>query len=273
MPELPEVETVKSGLINFLDLPETIIGMQKSSKRLRFPYPTMLKSSLIGKVIHRIERRAKYLIFDMGEYVLLSHLGMTGNWRGTEPFRSEQHDHFSLKLRSGKVLIYNDARRFGYLDLLKKSEFYESRWIQHLGPEPIGPKGLLAEDLFCATRKKQTSIKALIMNQENVVGVGNIYASESLFFAGVRPKKRAKRLTRLEARKLTESMAEVIQSAIEQGGTTIRDFKNAGGSSGYFQTQLAVYGRAGQPCHKCAEPIQTEVVAGRATYWCRICQK
>ena len=273
MPELPEVETVRKGLENILHFPAEISRVRSSSKPLRFQYPRGLKQKLAGAKILKISRRAKYLIFDLGEKSLICHLGMTGNWREDDKFIPKNHDHFNIQFSDGMSLVYNDVRRFGYLDLLPSKDLNESRWFSKLGPEPFVSEGLSVDWMKAKLKGRTASIKSLIMNQEVVVGVGNIYASEALFLAGIFPKKPAGKLTSKRIGELVDAIEKVIQSAISSGGSTIRDFKNAGGSQGYFQTQLNVYGRAGQLCRKCDSPIQSAVVAGRSTFWCSKCQK
>lgn len=273
MPELPEVETVKRGLESLLNFPAKISSVRSSSKSLRFRYPRGLKKRLPGSEIYGIERRAKYLIFDLGENSMICHLGMTGNWRQDHQFHPSAHDHFFLGLEDGTNLVYNDVRRFGYIDLLPTESLSKSRWFEKLGPEPFRKQGLTEEWLREKFGDRKASVKSLIMNQEVVVGVGNIYASEALFMSGILPETPAGSLSRNQVSDLVKSIEKVIQSAIKSGGTTIKDFKNAGGSGGYFQTKLSVYGRAGELCHACHHPIKTAVVAGRSTYWCDVCQK
>ncbi|MCB0408082.1 MAG: bifunctional DNA-formamidopyrimidine glycosylase/DNA-(apurinic or apyrimidinic site) lyase [Bdellovibrionales bacterium] len=277
MPELPEVETVKRGLNELLKKHEAkIIGLKTSKEALRFPYPKGLKNQLENKKITSIDRRAKYLLFMIGDGpTLVSHLGMTGNWRELQPGENQflKHDHFRLLLESGHQWIYNDSRRFGFLDIVDPVDLKTSKWFHHLGPEPTTSKEFDENYLFAKTRKKQAPIKNVIMDQTIVVGVGNIYASEALFLAGVDPKKLAGKVSKEECRKIVVSISKVLKAAIRLGGTTIRDFKSAGGSEGYFAQNLQVYGRKGESCFQCHTTIQKSVLAGRATYWCKKCQK
>jgi len=273
VPELPEVETVKKGLGVLLKMPVKIEKVKTSRKALRFPYPRGWRQGLSGLTLRKISRRAKYLVFDFGEQSLICHLGMTGNWREDRIFQPQTHDHIHVRFEDGTSLIYNDVRRFGYVDLLPSASLMESRWFAKLGPEPFQAEGFTLDWLYHAFQGRTAPVKSLIMNQEVVVGVGNIYASEALFQAGLHPKRAAGRISKVRVGLLVEAIEKVIKTAIQNGGSTIRDFKNAGGSAGYFQTQLQVYGRAKQPCRVCQTPIRSAVVAGRSTFWCSKCQK
>ena len=274
MPELPEVETVRQGLVKILNMSDSgVERAAKSSKALRFPWPRGFCGKLSGQKILDIQRRAKYLIFKTDGQDFLCHLGMTGNWRlETRDFEKRKHDHFFLEMGALGVLVYNDARRFGFFDFVDSNQLESSRWFSHLGPEPLDRDGFSAEYLFEQSRKKQTLLKSFIMDQRVVVGVGNIYASEALFKAGLRPTLKAGKLTRKGAEKLVHSIREVLEAAIAQGGTTIRDFKAAGGSEGYFQQKLMVYGRDGENCLVCGAPVKKKTITGRSTFWCGKCQ-
>lgn len=272
MPELPEVETVKEGLNKILEDQPLIQSVSVSRKKLRFAYPSGFKRSLVGLRVKEVKRRAKYLIFKTDGPSIICHLGMTGNWRSEKNLVKRPHDHVFLKLSSGKILIFNDTRRFGYLDLVSESSLATCRWFQHLGPEPLEVNKFTSDYLFAHSRKKTTSIKAFIMKQEVVVGVGNIYASEALFLAGLHPKKQASLLNKKQCEQIVKSIRKVLRQAILKGGTTIKDFQSAGGSRGYFQLQLNVYGRSGESCHKCKSKINKLLQGGRSTFYCPNCQ-
>lgn len=275
MPELPEVETVKRGLNEVLH-----IGKRKSPKitkvtrrreNIREVIPKSLEKDLVGRKILSITRRAKYLIFEFENGFLLNHLGMTGCWRVCEKGDVKNHDHFLMHLEKNKVLAYNDPRRFGLVTWCK-ANVESHKKIKDLGPEPLD-NVFNADYLFAKTRKVKTNIKTFLMNQKTVVGVGNIYASEALFSAGVRPQRLAHKVTRAECEKVVAETKVVLENAIKAGGSTISDFKQAGGESGYFQHQFHVYGKKGEACCKCKKQIKQLVLGGRSSFYCPQCQK
>lgn len=270
MPELPEVETVKRGLQKILRDKSVLQKVHFYRKNLRFPLPQPqdIKPAL-GLKVGLLERRAKYLLLPVGEYTFVSHLGMTGTWRWQD-LEPRKHDHIRMIFKNGLELIYNDPRRFGFFEFHKTVQVLRSKHFAELGPEPFE---LTGEELFLATRKRAVTIKNFIMNQKHVVGVGNIYASEALFSAGVRPTLKASRMSLKKATALVEAIKDVLNQAITAGGTTISDFKSAEGELGYFQNQLQVYGRKGEPCTVCGKRIKMKVLNGRSTYWCGSCQK
>tara|TARA_B100000749_G_scaffold84052_1_gene63993 strand:+ start:131289 stop:132107 length:819 start_codon:yes stop_codon:yes gene_type:complete len=272
MPELPEVETVKNGLIELLDLPASIVDVRRSSQALRFSMPRGFKTHLKDQSILGIQRRAKYLLFDLGDRYLLNHLGMTGSWRIHTALDKRKHDHVFFRLNDNRWLIYNDPRRFGYFDVLKKENWQQEKWFQHLGPEPLSDE-FNVDYLKSKLKGRSGPIKNIIMDQKVVVGVGNIYASEALFLAGIRPTAKAGKIPKLKLEAFVEAIKKVLSAAISQGGTTISDFKQAGGSEGYFQMQLRVYGREGQLCNQCQQPIFQVRLGGRSSFYCKICQK
>lgn len=275
MPELPEVETVRRGLEQTLK--HQNIKIEKvitSAHQLRFPYPQNFKKNLQNHTLLGVKRRAKYLVISTSGPELISHLGMTGSWRfekGVE--HSKTHDHVRLFLSNGMTLVYHDPRRFGFVDLIAPKELAQSRWFEHLGPEPLDDDSFTAEYLFAKSRKKHVAVKVFLMDQKVVVGVGNIYASEALFRSGIRPNRPAHKLKISDCEALRTSIQEILLEAIEAGGSTIRDYVSSKGESGYFQKQFSVYGRAGEPCHKCGSKILSAVMGGRSTFWCRKCQK
>lgn len=277
MPELPEVETVRRGLEKLWTRNPSITDVLLKRKDLRFPFPKKLRDNLIGKKILGVRRRAKYLLIDLGDGVLLSHLGMTGSWREVkvgevDEFADDPHSHVELHFDDGRKFIYRDPRRFGMLDYFLKSKESTHPRLKQLGPEPLSDQ-FSTEYLFAKSRKRATAIKVFIMNQEVVVGVGNIYASEALFRARIRPTKLAGKISKDESAKLVASIVSVLKEAIAAGGSTIRDYTQAGGEDGSFQYAHQVYERKGEPCPNCEAPIKAKVIGGRSTYWCSTCQK
>ncbi len=277
MPELPEVETVRRGLEKLWIKSPRIADILLKRKDLRFPFPKKLRENLIGKRILGVRRRAKYLLIDTEDGVLLSHLGMTGSWREVkmgevDEFGDDPHSHVELVLEDGRKYIYRDPRRFGMLDFFLKSKELTHPRLKHLGPEPLSLE-FTADCLFAKSRKRATSIKVFIMNQEVVVGVGNIYASEALFRACIRPTKLAGKISKDESAKLVAAIKSVLEEAISAGGSTIRDYTQTGGEDGSFQDAHQVYERKGEACLRCESLIKAKVIGGRSTYWCPTCQK
>ena len=274
MPELPEVETIARSLSSELPEHATIVETVLHRPDLRFPIPDVVRRGLVGRSLRSIWRRGKYLVFEFEQGFLISHLGMTGNWRLADHMKSKVHDHVELVFQSSNRihrLIYNDSRRFGYLDWAVTLS--QNRFLKNLGPEPLS-SDFSSEYLFASTRGKTTSIKAHLMNSAVVVGIGNIYASEILFRAGVDPRKRAKTLKKDEPERIVLSTQVVLNAALAAGGSTIRDFVVLDGSRGGYQDAHQVYGRAGHLCLQCAEAkIQSRVIAGRSTFWCPTCQR
>ncbi len=272
MPELPEVETTRRGIEpHLLGRPLGTIIVRET--RLRHPVPDSL-TGLAGDHVLEVRRRGKYLILDLERGgALLIHLGMSGSLRITgkvEDFR--KHDHIAFGLPGGLQLRYHDPRRFGLVLHLAKGDPMEHPLLASLGPEPLGPD-FHAAHLHAACRKRSAPIKQVIMDAAVVVGVGNIYASESLFHAGIRPRTAARRVTRARLEGLVEAIRRVLTDSIEQGGTTLRDFVGGDGQPGYFRQKLYVYERAGQPCRVCGGPVRQAVLGQRSTYWCPACQR
>ena len=269
MPELPEVETTRRGIEPFL-VGKTIKRMAIHQKQLRWPIPKDV-SLLQGHAVQSVRRRGKYLLIQNKHGSAIVHLGMSGSLRICTPKEERRkHDHVELFLSSGKVLRFHDPRRFGCLLWQAQSE-PEHALLSKLGPEPLHNE-FNAEYLIEKTRKRKVAIKNLIMNSHVVVGVGNIYASEALFMAGIRPKRAAARVTHAECEKLVEAIKLILQKSIDQGGTTLRDFVNSDGQPGYFKQSLFVYGRAGEPCRACNTPIKQLVLGQRSTFYCNQCQ-
>jgi formamidopyrimidine-DNA glycosylase len=271
MPELPEVETTLRGIQPTL-LHSTIDHVIVRNRSLRWPIPDGLEEKLAGQTVKTLERRGKYLLIGTPAGTAMLHLGMSGSLRimnsGHPP---DKHDHVDVVLTSRKLIRFNDPRRFGSL-LWAGNKPLEHPLLAALGPEPLS-LAFDGETLYQAGHDRQVAIKQLIMNSNIVVGVGNIYASESLFRAGIHPARKASRLSRARYAQLADEIKKVLRDAIKMGGTTLRDFHNAEGKPGYFRIKLQVYGRAGEPCNSCGLPIKHKVQGQRATYYCSHCQK
>ncbi|PPD35618.1 MAG: DNA-formamidopyrimidine glycosylase [Methylomonas sp.] len=270
MPELPEVETSRRGIAPHI-LGKTFQQVTIRQPNLRWPVPDTIAGILPGLRLDQIDRRGKYLLLSTTAGSLLLHLGMSGNLRITTADQPVlKHDHVDFVFADQTILRFNDQRRFGAV-LWTDSATEQHPLIAELGPEPLS-EHFHADYLFNRCQNRRIPIKSLIMDSHVVVGVGNIYASESLFMAGILPTRPAEDVTLNECQRLTTAIKTVLQWAIDQGGTTLRDFVNAQGKPGYFQQSLSVYGRTGQSCLKCAEPIQHLKLAQRASYFCNHCQ-
>ena len=271
MPELPEVETTRRGIephVTGAIVSEVIVRRGD----LRQPVSASL-SGIEGQHISGVRRRAKYLLLDMadGSSVLL-HLGMSGNLRLVAPNeRWKKHDHLGITLGKDLQLRLHDPRRFGLVLHLMETDPLSHPLLRDLGPEPLEDP-FTAGYLKSACAKRSSAIKLVIMDNHVVVGVGNIYASEALFRAGIRPLSVARRLSLPRLEKLVAAIRAVLTDAIAAGGTTLRDFLNSDGAPGYFSQSLHVYGREGEPCHVCGGAIRNAVLGQRATYWCPRCQ-
>lgn len=272
MPELPEVETVRAGLEKLLSDQPVVKKVKLMRADIRFPIPRELPKRLQGQKIQTIRRRAKYILFDTAKGVMLSHLGMTGSWRFTEAGDEDKHDHCYIEFSDGRRLAYRDPRRFGILDWIEPGKEAEHPRLKDLGVEPLDTDAFHEEFLFQASRKRRVPVKAFIMDQRIVVGIGNIYASEALFRAGVRPTRQAGRLTKDECARIVKAAQEVLREAIKVGGSSIRDYRQADGEEGGFQDHHFVYDRDGLPCRVCGCAIKSRVIGGRSTYWCAKCQ-
>ncbi|PSW04926.1 bifunctional DNA-formamidopyrimidine glycosylase/DNA-(apurinic or apyrimidinic site) lyase [Photobacterium lipolyticum] len=269
MPELPEVEVSRMGITPHV-VGQTVTQIIIRNSRLRWPIPEDIQQ-IEGQVIRSIRRRAKYLLLQTDAGYAIIHLGMSGSLRILPAsIPAEKHDHVDLVLSSGEVLRYNDPRRFG-------AWLWELPERQHpvlskLGPEPLSD-GFTAEYLLERAHGKRTAIKQLIMDNQVVVGVGNIYANESLFSAGIDPKRAAGNISSQRIAILVAEIKAVLAFAIEQGGTTLKDFKNADGKPGYFAQELQVYGKGGEPCPRCDKLLSNIKIGQRATVYCSHCQK
>lgn len=272
MPELPEVETVRRGLEEILRAQPVIQKIELKRKDLRGPIPVKKVQSLVGQKILGVERRAKYLLLKTAAGSLLSHLGMTGTWR-LAPLGSERdHDHIYLHFNNGLRLAYRDPRRFGCFDFVALGEEKTHPKLASLGFEPL-TEGFTGQALWEKLRGKSVALKIAIMDQKIVVGVGNIYASEALFRAGLRPTTPALKVSREKCERLVGAIKEVLRESIEAGGSSISDYEQFSGESGYFQKRFRVYDREGEPCVVCKTQISAQILGGRSTYWCSRCQK
>jgi formamidopyrimidine-DNA glycosylase len=279
MPELPEVETVRRGLSS------AIIGAKVKTvivrnRKLRWSIPDDFEASLLGRRITRIDRRSKYLLFRLvGARVderstLLAHLGMTGSFivhqDATEP-AVKAHDHVDIVFENGVTLRYNDPRRFGSMHVFSGDDETQPL-LAHLGPEPF-TDAFNADYMYEHTRRRSCAVKQALMDNTLVVGVGNIYANESLFRAGIHPNRAANRISKQRYARLIEAVKSILEEAIRAGGSTLRDYVNASGEPGYFQLNYFVYGRDGQPCKRCGSILKLQRHGGRATVFCATCQK
>ncbi len=249
-----------------------VVELIVRERRLRWPIPDHLESTLRDQIVRKVTRRAKYLLLRFDHGTLIVHLGMSGSLRILPPDTVPKiHDHWELRLDTKKILRYHDPRRFGSA-LWTTGDPHAHPLLIKLAPEPLS-QAFDAQYLHRTTRKRNITIKQLIMNSHHVVGVGNIYASESLFRAKIAPRRIAKRITRAQALILTATIKAVLAEAIKIGGTTLRDYVNAEGIPGYFSQKLFVYDRADQACRVCRTPIKQFVQGQRSTYWCPTCQK
>ncbi len=274
MPELPEVEVIRRGLQKHLP-GRTIIEITAGNKKLRLPMPRKnLKKFIRGARVTSVDRRAKFLLLAMNNgAIMVVHLGMTGRL-GIFPAGTprSKHDHLQLQLDNNMQLRFNDIRRFGFIRVLPPGSDTAGTMLDNLGPEPLGldftPYYLLKQ-----AGGKNRPLKNFLMDNRIVVGIGNIYACEILFHAGLKPDKKVSSLTLKDWGKIVASSRHVLQKAIASGGTTISDFVNESGKSGYFQLELQTYGKQGQACNCCSTPIAKKTMAGRSTFFCPKCQK
>lgn len=281
MPELPEVETVCRGLAKSIT-GKTLARLELRRKGLRFPFPKGLAQQTEGRRITAIRRRAKYILIDLaGGDTLIAHLGMSGRMviaDAAEKYTPEKHDHVIFHLKDGGRVVFNDARRFGVLDIAPTADIEQTRHFAHLGPEPLDA-AFSAAYLQAALALRKTAVKIAIMDQELVVGVGNIYAAEALFESRIDPARPAQSLSGAEVRKLWAAIRKVLEKAIAAGGSSIRDYVQSDGELGYFQHQWAVYDKEGQKCRGCTCPLQKTggikriTQGGRSTFYCPSRQK
>ncbi|MCL4106056.1 UNVERIFIED_CONTAM: hypothetical protein GTU68_058362 [Idotea baltica] len=270
MPELPEVETTRLGVLPYSEgrrITEVVIR----NPRLRWPVPDDLASNLRGQRVLSVRRRAKYILFDTAVGTLLVHLGMSGSLRVAETHAPiQKHDHIDIVMDSGQILRFCDPRRFGCFLFQARGESHAL--LAHLGPEPLS-EDFHPDYLYQKSRGRKGPVKNFIMDGKVVVGVGNIYANEALFMAGIRPDRQAGRVSAARYQRLTNCIKQVLTSAIEQGGTTLKDFVGSDGKPGYFAQKLHVYGREGQPCSHCSTTLRQQRLGQRTTVYCVACQR
>jgi formamidopyrimidine-DNA glycosylase len=281
MPELPEVETVRRGLLSAME-GKRILRVETRRKDLRFPFPENFNQRIEGARITRLGRRAKYLVGELsnGE-ALIMHLGMTGRFTvmGKKPgkfhhaaIEDEKHDHVVFDMQGGARVVFNDARRFGFMDLWPLDDLGHYAPFDGMGPEPISNEfsGAYLEEAF---EGKKTPVKSALLDQYVVAGLGNIYVCEALFRSGISPKKLAGSIKRDKLERLAVEIRKVIEEAIDAGGSTISDFGTPDGELGYFQHRFQIYDREGEPCVTCTKPVKRLVQSGRSTFFCSTCQK
>jgi formamidopyrimidine-DNA glycosylase len=269
MPELPEVETSVQAIQEFAN--QSLESIEIYNPNLRWKVETASFKKLHGLKVNKIDRRAKYILLHIEQSQILIHLGMTGTLRIAEKKSNfyKKHDHIEFIFQNGK-LIFNDPRRFGSMHLVKEPSTHFL--LEKLGPEPLS-KEFNGEYLFHKIKKSLSPIKNSLMNQQNVVGIGNIYASEILFDASIRPTRKSKTLKKKECDEIAVSAKKILKHAIKAGGTTLQDFYQPDGNKGYFKIDLAVYDRADKKCKKCKKGIIKRIVQSqRATFYCRKCQ-
>lgn len=269
MPELPEVETTRRGILPYAENKQVTKVLVRNGS-LRWPVTDRLDQTLSRRKVLSVTRRGKYIVFRFSHGSLILHLGMSGSLR-VMPSKSipEKHDHVDICF-GDQCLRFNDPRRFGCI-LWTESELEEHQLIAHLGPEPLSGN-FDADYLFLKTRKRKQAIKTFIMDSRIVVGVGNIYANEALFNSGIHPLKAASKITKAQADRLCQEIKQVLANAIERGGTTLRDFVGGDGKPGYFAQELNVYGRGGEACKSCSKPLTEKRLGQRTTVYCTACQ-
>ena len=278
MPELPEVETVRRALAPVLEN-HYIAASYVGRNDLRWPLPKNLAARLLGRRFTSLGRRGKYVLMHLDQKdILLVHLGMSGSIRiyNTPPALGK-HDHIMLTIAASPTatathyVVLNDPRRFGWVDLFPAANQETHKLLRHMGPEPLG-NAFSAAHLQVVFKGRSGPVKNALLNQQLVAGIGNIYASEALFYAGISPRRKAVTIKGQRAERLAAAVTKTLRAAIEDGGTSLRDHVQPGGDIGYFVHQLAVYGRDGQPCQTCTTPIKIIVQAGRSSFYCPRCQ-
>jgi formamidopyrimidine-DNA glycosylase len=275
MPELPEVETTRRGLAPHLE-GRRVLGVTLRRPDLRWPIPGEIETLLPGQTVHAVRRRAKYLLMDTDAGTAIWHLGMSGSMRVLPADTPVQaHDHVDLSIMdktqaTPRVLRFNDPRRFGCLLWQAPGETHAL--LRDLGPEPLEDE-FDGSYLFERSRGRKAPVKAFLMDQRIVVGVGNIYAAEALFAAGVSPLRAAGKVSRERYDLIAAEIRRILAYAIRRGGTTLRDFLSPDGAPGYFEQELSAYGRGGEPCPRCGRPLKEAMLAQRATVWCGHCQR
>jgi formamidopyrimidine-DNA glycosylase len=273
MPELPEVETVCRGLAPFME-GRTLTRVDQRRKNLRFPFPKQFAKRLLNRRVERIRRRAKYILISLDDStVLIIHLGMSGRMTITPPGQTApepgKHDHVVFGTDAGAVIMFNDVRRFGLMDLAQEDTLDQHPLLCDIGPEPLGNAfsgAYLSERL----KGRKTPIKSALLDQKIVAGLGNIYVCEALYRAGISPKRLASTVAGARAERLVPVVRDILDEAIAKGGSTLKDYVQTDGELGYFQHEFAVYGREGEPCPgcDCKKSVQRIVQSGRSTFYC-----
>ena len=283
MPELPEVETIMRGISPFLE-GATIKRIKLNRADLRWPFPKNFTSRLKEAKVLNLKRRSKYILIDLntGE-TLLIHLGMSGKILVSdskignyfyEYSKGSDHNHVIFELDDGTKLTYNDPRRFGAMDLAKTDDLNNHKFLEKLGPEPLG-NNFNSDYLKTELSKKESPIKNVLLNQSVVAGLGNIYVCEALFMSGISPKKRASKISKIKCEELVRNIRAVLKSAIEAGGSSLKDFTDIQGNSGYFHFEFYVYGRENECCkiEHCGRKIKRISQSGRSSFYCPSCQR
>lgn len=271
MPELPEVETTRRGIEPYL-VDQKIKSIKVYDSRLRWPVSEEITSETRGLSVESIDRRGKYLLLETKKGTIIFHLGMSGSLRIVDNNTArKKHDHIDLILNNDQVLRFHDPRRFGAC-LWTSDDPHIHPLLKHLGPEPWD-ESFTAKSLYQQSRKRTLAIKNFIMDSKIVVGVGNIYANEALFKSGILPNREAGKVSLARYEKLVPAIQEILTKAIQQGGTTLRDFVNSSGQPGYFKQELFVYGKAGQPCQVCKTQLKDIRIGQRSSVYCSKCQR
>lgn len=271
MPELPEVETTRRGIIPHV-VDQTISKIVIRAPKLRWPIPTSIASHLPGKTIRSIDRRAKYLLVNFDTGTMLVHLGMSGRLQTlSESTPAQKHDHVDIEFTNGSCLRYTDPRRFGSI-LWTTKPALEHKLLVDLGPEPFDAE-FNAKYIALRAKNKKVAVKNFIMDSKIVVGAGNIYANEALFAAKIDPRTPAQKVDLEQYTLLVKHIKRILKLAIEKGGTTLKDFLDSDGNPGYFSQKLQVYGRTNQPCLRCDGTVQAQMIGQRNTFFCTGCQK
>ncbi len=271
MPELPEVETTRRGIEPHVAQAK-VAGVVIRQPLLRWPVPLEIAGILPGQTLLRVGRRGKYLLLSFPNGTLIIHLGMSGSLRILKrETAAQKHDHFDLTFENGSILRLRDPRRFGAI-LWTTAPLSDHKLLQHLGPEPLDGE-FNGAYLHAIGQRRRLAIKQLIMDSRIVVGVGNIYANEALFLAGIHPARPANRIALPRYARLASMIIEVLRQAIAQGGTTLRDFQQEDGRPGYFSQSLQVYGRTDQACLRCGTPIKQKTMGQRSSFYCPKCQR
>ncbi len=271
MPELPEVETSLRGIEPYIK-GQRVSDVVIRQAKLRWPISRDLAKQLKGQTIENLQRRGKYILLFSTTGTVIIHLGMSGSLRILDThIDAGKHDHIDIQFANGKLLRLRDPRRFGAV-LWTRKDPLKHKLLKHLGPEPLSDE-FNVDYLYEAGRHRKVAIKTLIMNSQIVVGVGNIYASESLFLAGINPQRSASRISRTRYALLVTAIKKILTDAIRQGGTTLRDFTQQDGKPGYFQQTLSVYGRSGESCKTCGASIKQITQTQRSTFYCPVCQR